>query len=231
MVENSIKYPEFAARLRMLMERSQTKVDELVESVDVTDEMIRRYMRGTAMPRSNKLAKLAEYYKVDCGWLQWGGQPPASVEFIGVKEALAQYEVKTTRIPVVGRAQLGDNGYWTDMEYPVGHGSGYIIWTSKDPNAYAVECIGESMKPRIQPNEFSVIEPNIEYTNGDEVLVRDKRGRVMIKRYLYSRDGKVHLFSVNDAYKPIEIEVELIDKIHKVGGIAPRSLYIESIEG
>lgn len=53
-------------------------------------------------------------------------------------------------IPVVGSAQLGDNGHFCDLEYPVGHGDGSIDWPTKDPNAYALRCNGESMKPRIR---------------------------------------------------------------------------------
>lgn len=61
---------------------------------------------------------------------------------------------------MVGTAQLGDDGYFCELQYPVGHGDGRINWPTRDPNAYALRCKGESMKPRIRHGEFVVIEPN-----------------------------------------------------------------------
>ena len=132
-------------------------------------------------------------------------------------------------IPVVGTAQLGDNGYFYDLSYPVGHGDGYLNWPSKDGNAYAVRCKGESMKPRIRHNEFAVIEPNHPYAPGDEVLVKDLEGRVMIKQLAFIRDGMVHLDSVNESYQRISIEQDAVLSIHYVAGIAKSALWREAV--
>src|SRR5690606_9028328 len=121
-----------------------------------------------------------------------------------------------SRIPVVGTAQLGDNGHFVEMEYPVGHGDGYIDLPTNDPSAYAVRCRGDSMAPRIQHGEFVIVEPGVEVQPGDEVLVKAKDGRVMVKKYLYRRDGRVHLVSVNDAHPSINIEERDIEAMHYV---------------
>lgn len=131
-------------------------------------------------------------------------------------------------IPVVGTAQLGDDGYFYDLSYPVGHGDGYLNWPTKDANAYAVRCKGESMKPRIRHNEFAVLEPNHPYAPGDEVLVKDQLGRVMIKQLAYIRDGMVHLDSVNETFQRISIEESEIVAIHFVAGIAKSALWREA---
>ena len=123
------------------------------------------------------------------------------------------------RIPVVGSALLGDNGHFVELEYPVGHGDGWVDIASRDPNAYALRCRGDSMKPRIQSGEFVVVEPNTEPTPGDEVLVKAVDGRVMVKKYLYRRDGRVHLISVNEAHPSIAIEENNIAAMHYVGAI------------
>lgn len=130
-----------------------------------------------------------------------------------------------SKVPVVGTAQLGDNGNWTELEYPVGFGDGYVEYPSRDGNAYAIRCIGNSMSPRIKDGEFVIVEPNTSYINGDEVMVKALDGRVMVKTYLYTRDNKVHLISVNDAYPPISIPLEQIEKIHFVGGITKKALW------
>ncbi|MGL4667546.1 MAG: hypothetical protein ACRCWR_06420, partial [Saezia sp.] len=49
-------------------------------------------------------------------------------------------------VPVVGSAKLGDQeAYVVELDYPVGNGEGYIEWYTKDPNAYALRCVGDSM--------------------------------------------------------------------------------------
>lgn len=141
------------------------------------------------------------------------------------REAIAAYGVPVPpgRIPVVGHAKLGDNAHFVELEYPVGHGDGYIDLPSRDPNAYALRCDGDSMTPRIQHGEFVVIEPGTEPSPGDEVLVKAADGRVMIKKYLYRRDGRVHLVSVNEAHKPIVLDTSQVEAMHYVGAIVKRS--------
>ncbi len=120
---------------------------------------------------------------------------------------------------MVGRAQLGDNGHWADLEYPVGHGDGYIDFPTQDPNAYALKCEGDSMRPRIKAGEYVVIEPNQPIEPGDEVLVKSKDGRVMVKEFLYKRGGRTHLISANDAHKPVALSDDEIEKMHFVRAI------------
>lgn len=132
---------------------------------------------------------------------------------------------KWSQIAVVGHAQLGDNGHWSDLEYPVGHGDGYIDFPSRDPDAYALKCEGESMRPRIQAGEYVIIEPGHEPAPGDDVLLKAKDGRVMVKRLLYRRAGRVHVISVNDAHPPQSFDKDEIDKIHFVRAICRPSCW------
>lgn len=130
------------------------------------------------------------------------------------------------RCPVVGTAQLGDNGHYCELEYPPGDGDGFITWQTSDENAYAIRCRGDSMKPRIKDGEFVIIEPNHEYIPGDEVLVRTQDGRVMVKVYLYAREGKIHLGSVNDTHPTIAVPKEEIEVIHYVAGLSKSTLWL-----
>lgn len=128
-------------------------------------------------------------------------------------------------LAVVGMAQLGDNGFWADIEYPVGHGDGYIDWPTTDPDAYAIECSGDSMRPRIKHGEFVIVEPNHPIQPGEEVLVKSKDGRVMVKELAYKAAGRYTLLSVNETHGKITLAEEDIDKIHYVAGIAKKSMW------
>jgi hypothetical protein len=129
--------------------------------------------------------------------------------------------------PVVGTAQLGDDGYWHELQYPTGHGEGFVRYPMRDPNTYALRVKGDSMRPRIKPGEFVVIEPNHSVTPGDEVMVQTKDGRSMVKLLAFQRGGMVELHSINEDHRPISLDASQIEKIHYVGGILKASMYYE----
>lgn len=136
---------------------------------------------------------------------------------------------RSARVPVVGTAQLGDDGYWLEMGFPTGAGDGWVSYPSRDPNAYAVRCKGDSMRPRIKPGEFVVVEPNRKYAPGDEVLVKDRWGRVMVKVFDFQRGGAIQVSSVNEDHRPITLELAAIDCVHYVAAIIKPSMYYESL--
>lgn len=128
-------------------------------------------------------------------------------------------------IPIIGFAIAtpDEDGYFDDMGFPPGTGMGYIVWTSRDPNAYALQVKRESMAPRIRPGEYIVIEPSFQATPGDDVLVKMKNGRRMVKRLTAQRKADVALGSINRAHKDLVIDMTEIDAIQRVGAVLPRS--------
>ena len=155
-------------------------------------------------------------------------RPAATVVEIASNVQGEPYQVRSGRVPVVGKAMLGPDGYFEAMEYPVGHGEGYLDIFSSDENAYGLRVVGHSMKPRIKHNEFVLIEPNKEYVAGDEVLVKTVKGQAMIKEFVYFRDGQYRFDSVNDAFDPIYLAQEEIVSIQYVGAIAKSSRFVEA---
>ena len=129
------------------------------------------------------------------------------------------------RVPVVGTASLGDNGFWAELESPVGFGDGFVPFPTKSSSAYALRCRGESMKPRIKDGEFVIVDPEVTPSPGDEVLVKSKDGRVMVKELLYVRDDAVHLLSVNEAHGKMSIPLPDVECLHYVAAIAKRSMW------
>lgn len=130
-----------------------------------------------------------------------------------------------SQVPVIGGAQLGEGGHWANLQYPVGYGDGYINWPSKDPEVFALRCVGNSMTPRIKNGEYVIIEPNHGYVPGDEVLVVTRDEQVMVKTFLYERDGEIMVMSVNEEHLPLHFRLEEIEQIQYVAGIAKSSLY------
>jgi phage repressor protein C with HTH and peptisase S24 domain len=224
----AMKYGE---RLRLARKNKNYSQTELAAESGVGQGTISKIERGDQETSTFDI-ELAHALDVDPMWLKTG-EDKFAPDWLGVRapqiiESNAEEGPelgRPSKVPVVGTAQLGDNGNWTELEYPVGFGDGYVEYSSRDANAYAIRCIGNSMSPRIKDGEFVIVEPNTSYTNGDEVMVKALDGRVMVKTYLYTRDNKVYLISVNEAYPQISIPLEQIEKIHFVGGITKKALW------
>lgn len=127
-------------------------------------------------------------------------------------------------VPVVGTAQLGSDGFWVEEEYPVGYSPEAVAWPTSDGNAYSLRVVGDSMSPRIRHGERVILEPNAEVLPGDEVLVRTTAGQSMVKVFLYERDGRVYLESINREHSPVSFPHDEIERFHFVAGIARRTL-------
>lgn len=135
---------------------------------------------------------------------------------------------KAGSVPVVGTAQLGNEGYFEALDFPPGHGDGYLNIYSDDPDAYGLKVTGDSMIPRIKNGEYVLIEPNKSYFSGDEVVVRTTAGRTMIKEFIYLRDGMYRFDSVNAEHSPIHISTNEVMEIHLVGGILKSSRFLHA---
>jgi SOS-response transcriptional repressor LexA len=136
--------------------------------------------------------------------------------------------ITAMQVPVVGTARGGHDAYYLEIEYPTGHGDGYVSYPAKRSNAYALRVRGDSMRPRIKPGEYVIVEPDIPVKPGDEVIVRTKSGKSMVKVLHSQRSGFVELLSLNDDHKPMTIDVNEIEFIHHVTGIAKEPLYDKS---
>lgn len=221
-------------RIALVMAEQHLDVQQLAQLLSVEPPVVRAWLE----PDAPKIAlhhavKLQEAYGYSPKWLINGqGDPKLSgaiePELDEPSLPFDTFQIPDDafrKIPVRGMAQLGDNGHFVDVEYPVGHGDGYVFFPTKDPDAYALRCNGESMRPRVKHNEFVVVEPNTQVQNGDEVLVKSQDGRVMVKELAYVRDGIVHLSSVNEKHGMLRIPQDQIERMHFVGGIVKRSAW------
>lgn len=198
---------------------------EFASVIGISIDSATDWLNGVgAEPTLVHLVKMQESYGVNTVWLAKGkGDPGVAIRY---NDDWKPIPITNWRpIPVVGNAQLGDDGLFVDLEYPVGHGDGYVDFPSRDPGAYALKCKGDSMRPRIQPGEFVIVEPDHPYEPGDDVLVKSTDGRVMVKRYLYKTPGRLYLVSVNDKHEPISIPDEEIEKVHFVRAICRPSAW------
>lgn len=120
-------------------------------------------------------------------------------------------------IPIVGTAQMGNEGYWYALEAA----DGYIELPSMDREAYALRLKGDSMSPAIKSGWIAVCEPNHRLVPLEYVMIRLHDGESMVKELLRATDEDVTVQSVNDAYGRRTIPIEQIETMHYVAAIVP----------
>jgi phage repressor protein C with HTH and peptisase S24 domain len=121
------------------------------------------------------------------------------------------------RIPLIGLAQAGGDGYFDDGGYPVGGGWDEIsIPEVGDPNAYALEISGESMEPVFRDGDQIIVSPAAPIRRGDRVVVRTQQGEVMAKELKRRSARRIDLRSLNPAHPDYAFDLAEITWMHRI---------------
>jgi len=119
-------------------------------------------------------------------------------DFVAMADGVVSAGGRSKRIPVIGYAQAGAEGYFDDAGYPVGNGWDELDFPQfGDPNAYALEVSGDSMEPVYRDGDIIIVSPSASIRRGDRVVVRTRGGEVMAKQLARQTATKVDLLSLN----------------------------------
>ena len=211
-------------RIRELLDALAITQQQLADLAVVSKAAVNAWMKKGTKPSGDALLNMRRKRGINPDWIIDGeGNMFLSNSEWGTPKSL-QNSYKPA--PVVGTAQLGPNGYWEAMEYPVGHGDGFISVPSSDPNAYALRVRGDSMAPAIRDGWFVVVEPHNSVAPGEYVLIVTTDGQAMIKELLWERGDQIALMSVNEDFGRLTLTRDRIEKIHHVAFIAPPSKHL-----
>lgn len=123
----------------------------------------------------------------------------------------------TRRIPLIGLAQAGGEGFFDDGGYPVGGGWDEVSLPEiGDPNAYALEISGDSMEPVYRDGDMVIVSPSAPIRRGDRVVVRTNGGEVMAKQLARRSARRVELKSLNPSHPDYSFELGEVAWIHRI---------------
>lgn len=159
-----------------------------------------------ASGKGEKLARLAPHQDED------------SAEFAGEVK-------KLKRVPVVGTAKLGDNGYYEELSPIAGGGDGAIEMATSDPRAYCLRVRGQSMFPAIRDGWYVLVEPNAIPATGEYVLVKLNNGKKMVKELLYRRSTTIEVMSVNGGER-LSYDITELEALEAVCAVVPPSKWM-----
>src|SRR3954469_10631898 len=101
-------------------------------------------------------------------------------------------------VPLLGFAQAGTGGFFTDGGFPVGKGWDEVGLPSvNDEHAYALEIAGDSMRPTYRDGDVIVVSPGSPIRRGDRVVVKTRDGEVMVKELKRRTAKTLELRSIN----------------------------------
>jgi len=123
----------------------------------------------------------------------------------------------TRRVPLIGLAQAGGEGFFDDAGYPVGGAWDEVSLPDiADANAYALEISGESMEPVFRDGDTVIVSPNAPVRRGDRVVVRTQAGEVMAKQLTRKSARRVELKSLNPEHPDYSFELSDVVWIHRI---------------
>ena len=121
------------------------------------------------------------------------------------------------RVPLIGLAQAGGEGYFDDGGYPVGGSWDEVSLPEiADPNAYALEISGDSMEPVFRDGDQVIVSPSAPIRRGDRVVVRTGNGQVMAKQLARRSARRVDLKSLNPEHPDFSFDLSDVTWIHRI---------------
>ena len=121
------------------------------------------------------------------------------------------------RIPIIGYAQTGRQGFFDDAGYPTGSGWDEVDFPNiGDNHAYALEVSGESMEPVYRDGDTIIVSPQANVRRGDRVVVRIKDGDVLAKQLVRQTAHRIELLSINRDHADITLKVEDVEWMARI---------------
>ena len=164
------------------------------------------------------------------GRLRWPSTESISKVLAAVSATLEQFTALVTgssrpmssarlphRIPLLGLAQAGGDGFFDDAGFPVG-GSWDEVSVPEigDPNAYALEISGDSMDPVFRDGDMVVVSPLAPLRRGDRLVAKTWAGEVMAKQLTRKSAKRVELKSLNPAHRDRSFDLTEIAWLHRI---------------
>ena len=104
-------------------------------------------------------------------------------------------------VPLIGFAQAGVGGFFDDGGFPVGKGWDEIAFPAVgDEHAYALEISGDSMMPAYRDGDVIIVSPAAPIRRGDRVVVKTRKGEVMVKELKRRTSKSIELQSINSEH-------------------------------
>ena len=120
------------------------------------------------------------------------------------------YKTPQNRLPLLGLAKAGREGYFDSSGWPILSGDWDAVEFpfTLDKKVYALEVSGNSMEPVYRDGDKLIVAPDSEIRKGDRVITKTLAGEVMVKEFQRRSLHQVELKSLNPACEDVILAPE-----------------------
>ncbi|MBN3270148.1 Cro/Cl family transcriptional regulator [Bordetella bronchiseptica] len=184
-----------------------------------TPSLVSRYATGKKDIGDRAARKIEQVFGLAINWMDTDHSPDA-VNHTPDATPIPPHDAQAprrhaSRVPVIGCAQLGENGWYEEVEAGA---DGYVETHSSDPDAYALRVRGDSMFPAIRDGWYVVVEPNGAPASGEYVAIVLRDGRKMVKEYLFRSADGLAVQSVNGGTR-LTLGNNETQAVHPIGAV------------
>lgn len=180
-------------RFRQVRQSHNLTQKEFAETLGIAQGFLSSVERGRKTPSATLLIAMTHLYQIDAQWLSSGAGGPDD----GILPATRPRVKSSAPMTPLLRRIAREFPQQVDPEDLLG----YISVPGSHPDCYALVAYGDFMAPTIQDNDLILFRVGGEIKNGDIVLVNNKWGDTILRRYRVQADGE--WFSPdNSAYTP-----------------------------
>lgn len=121
------------------------------------------------------------------------------------------------RLPMISIHQATLPGFFDEVGNPSGK-----EWDEaglpevSDPHAYALEVGGDTLEPVYRDGDLLIVSPLAPIRRGDRVVLRDHKGRVMVRQIVRRSPRGIDVRSLNPARADIKLETEAVAWMHRI---------------
>jgi SOS-response transcriptional repressor LexA len=213
--------------LRQRRLQSGWSIKETAKMAGVRADVLQAIEEGTGQAPEKVMEKIAAALGLEKEALMAGQDEGVVRDAVyGTYGAKPEIEIigggKVKYVPLISMAQAGtmDATAFSDEGYK---GEGVIAFDVKDPKAFGVRIVGDSMEKRYPAGCTAILYPSFKPSNGGLVVARlreDSGGGVLFKYFTPKDAGKrVILSSENSVYPPVEYKVEEFEWIYPVSDV------------
>lgn len=134
---------------------------------------------------------------------------------------LHQEEVKLKTIRITGEIYGEEDGNLGTVRYEYSIDADRVAYPASGDRCYALRVRGDSMSPRIRHGEIIVIDPDHEPEAGDDVVIKMKDGRMMVKVFLYRRHNEITVGAINAGVGNTTLIADDVSEMHYVSARLP----------
>ncbi|MEG9482791.1 helix-turn-helix domain-containing protein [Mannheimia sp. HC-2023] len=198
-----MKWNELAEELRNNLGMSQT---ELGDKLDVPQGTVGNWLNGRREPA---LAKMMQLFRV-LG-IEKVTFDQDSYVYVDESDVINTPQLKVSAALEFRGQDIGEKLTLED--------DFSLRYFSQDVRAYALRIDGEKLEPRIVSGEYIVIEPGTKLQSYDEVLIKRKDGKYMIRVLLTGRGKEWRYADPNTMNQDTDFDPNDIDTMEYIAAI------------